>query len=238
MTLFYTNQIEANTAYLSEEEARHCIQVLRKKVGDRLQWVDGRGGFYEGQITETGKKKCIINIQKHIPTFQKRDYHIHIAIAPTKNIHRLEWFLEKTTEIGIDSITPILCQRSERKKIRLDRLEKILVAAMKQSLKAYLPDLQALTPFNQFIEQKKMASTTKKFIAHCNNGFEKLALKDNYQTGKDVCILIGPEGDFSPKEIQLAVQYGFSGASLGKSRLRTETAGIVACHTIHLLNDF
>lgn len=237
MILFYTTHIEKNTAYLPEEEARHCVQVLRKKIGDSLYFVDGKGGYYEGQITETGKKRCIIEIEKHLPHFQQRHHRLHIAIAPTKNINRLEWFLEKSTEIGIDTITPILCQRSERKKVRLDRLEKILVSAMKQSVKAYLPQLQPLVRFKEWIKSLNLPSPTQKFIAHCDAAFEKLPLKDNYEVGKDVCILIGPEGDFSPEEIQLVMQHGFSGVSLGQSRLRTETAGIVACHTINLLNE-
>ncbi|MEN8116270.1 MAG: RsmE family RNA methyltransferase, partial [Bacteroidota bacterium] len=157
----------------------------------------------------------------------------HIVIAPTKNIDRFEWFLEKCTEIGIDEITPILSEHSERKVIKPGRLEKIVVSAMKQSVKAYLPKLNELTSFNDLV---KTSDAPAKFIAHCNGG-EKPHLKNNIEPGKNVLILIGPEGDFSPAEVELAKENGFKEISLGTSRLRTETAGVVACHIVNLIND-
>lgn len=235
MNLFYTSDIQGDLAFLPVEEARHCVQVLRKKLGDQLHFVDGKGGFYTGEIIEAGKKSCGLRIQKQQLAYHKRDFRLHLAIAPTKNIARLEWFLEKATEIGIDEITPILCQRSERKNIRLDRLEKVLVSAMKQSLKAYLPKLNELTNLKVFLEQSRPA-TTQLFIAHCDYE-ENSDLHQNYQAGNDVTILIGPEGDFSESEVQLAHAKGFKSVLMGKARLRTETAGLVACHTINFLNE-
>ena len=232
MILFYTDDVDGNIARLDVEQARHCVQVLRKKEGDAISFVDGAGGFYEGIIQETGKKKCVIQILKTHHAYNKRPFKLHIAIAPTKNINRLEWFLEKATEIGIDEISLIICHHSERRKVRTDRLRKILVAAMKQSLKAYLPILHEPISFKQFVQTPRI--NCLKYIAQ---GAENMPLKDNYQAPKDVLLLIGPEGDFSKEEISLAFANGFQGVNLGSSRLRTETAGIVACHTLNLLNE-
>lgn len=232
MILFYTNYIDGNIARLDQDQARHCVQVLRKKVGDAISFVDGEGGFYEGIIQETGKKKCVIQILQNKQGFNKRPFNLHIAIAPTKNINRLEWFLEKATEIGIDEITPIICHHSERRHLKTDRLRKIIVAAMKQSLKAYLPILHEPLSFKQFMQLHR--TTEVKYIAQ---GAESIALKDNYSMQKDVLLLIGPEGDFSKDELALAYENGFQGVHMGKNRLRTETAGIVACHTLNLLNE-
>ncbi|MEL6718861.1 MAG: 16S rRNA (uracil(1498)-N(3))-methyltransferase [Bacteroidota bacterium] len=232
MQLFYTTNINNRLATLEAEEARH-LQVLRKKVGDQIHLVDGKGFFHTAELLELGKKKAQLKIlfsEQQTPS----PFSLHIAIAPTKNIARLEWFLEKATEIGIQEITPIYCERSERKRIRLDRLEKIVLSAMKQSNRAYLPQLREETTFKQFVESKKNSEVLK-YIAHCEEE-DKVLLYNNYQARKDVLVLIGPEGDFSPDEIELARASGFIGVSLGKARLRTETAGIVACHTIQLLS--
>jgi len=237
MNLFYTNNIDdtGQLAQFGEEEARHCVQVLRKQVGDHLHFVDGKGGLFEGEIVEAAKKKCVLKIIKHTPNYHQRSFNLHIGIAPTKNIARLEWFLEKATEIGIDEITPILCNHSERNRIRTDRLSKRVLSAMKQSLKAYLPKLNELISYKDFIKNVE-ALNHLKYIAHCD--YEKnIHLKEKYQTGRDVIMLIGPEGDFSNEEIQMAFENGFEGVGLGKERLRTETAGIVACHTLNLLNQ-
>ncbi|MEM6316769.1 MAG: 16S rRNA (uracil(1498)-N(3))-methyltransferase [Bacteroidota bacterium] len=231
MILFYSQNINDSFAHLDEEQARHCVQVMRRQVGDAVTFVDGEGGFYKGIIHETGKKKCIIRVTESEQAFNRRPFSLHVAIAPTKNTNRFEWFLEKATEIGIDEITPIICQRSERRKVRTDRLRKIIVAAMKQSLKAYLPKLNEPIPFAKFIQNPN--SSTQKYIAQ---GAENTALKDNYVAQNDVTVLIGPEGDFSKEEIDLARQRGYVGIHLGKSRLRTETAGIVACHMLNFLN--
>lgn len=233
MYLFYTTEIEGHWATLEEGEARHCAQVLRKQQGDALHFVDGQGGMYKGHLIEVGKKSCRIQIDERIDVVAPSAVNLHLAVAPTKNIDRFEWFLEKATEIGISSITPLLCQRSERRRLRPERLERVLIAAMKQSLKAQLPLLNPLTTFSDFIQSPL---TGQGMIAHCieNN---KRSLKQTYQAGNDVCILIGPEGDFSGEEIDLALQQGFKAVSLGEARLRTETAALVACHSIHLLNQ-
>ena len=232
MQLFFTKNITGNIATFEAEEARH-LQVLRKKIGDQLHFVDGAGGMYLGEIIEVHKKQCLLSILEHNPSYNERKVKLHIAIAPTKNIARLEWFLEKVTEIGIDEITPILCDRSERKRIRTDRLEKITMSAMKQSLKAYLPKLNELTDYQDFIKQN---NDDLKYIAYCNDDALK-HLKKEYSSAENVTILIGPEGDFSPKEVRLALENGYKGISLGASRLRTETAGIAACHIINLATD-
>lgn len=232
MQLFFTKNIQGNIATFEMEEARH-IQVLRKKIGDQLRFVDGAGGMYLGEIIEVHKKQCMLRILEHNPSYNERKVKLHIAIAPTKNIARLEWFLEKATEIGIDEITPILCDRSERKRIRTDRLGKITMSAMKQSLKAYLPKLNELADYQDFIKQ---GNDDVKYIAYCNDDALN-HLKKEYSTAENVTILIGPEGDFSPKEVKLALENGYKGISLGESRLRTETAGIVACHIINLALD-
>jgi len=235
MNLFFTDNIEKDIAILPDDEARHCTQSLRKKVGDIIHFVDGKGGFYTGEIIEAHRKRCSARITENQQNYAQPDIHLHIAIAPTKNINRLEWFLEKATEIGIAEVTPILCQHSERKKVRIDRLQKIMLTAMKQSLKAYLPQLNELTNFKDFIRTQN-STKSRTFIAHCNEG-EKPHLKNICEAKQDTLILIGPEGDFSPQEVALALQYQYEAVSLGKSRLRTETAGLAACHIINLVND-
>ncbi len=234
MNLFYTIQIEGEYAYFSEEESRHCTQVLRKKVGDIINFIDGKGGMYEGRIDEASKKKCVVQIKSRDLEYHKRSNYLHIAIAPTKNIARMEWFVEKATELGIDEVTPIFCKRSERKKIRIDRLQKIALAATKQSIKAYLPKINEYCRINDFIREN---SFSKKYIAYVNKENDSRHLKEVYSKNEDVCILIGPEGDFTTSEIQLALENGFEAIGLGKSRLRTETAGIAACHIINLINE-
>ena len=236
MQLFYTSDIRGNLAHLSETESRHCIQVLRHQQGDRLHFVDGRGGFYEGEIIEAHKKNCVLSILYHTPSYKVKPFRLHIGIAPTKSIDRFEWFLEKATEIGIHEITPLLCKHSERKRIRLDRLEKVLLSAMKQSLQATLPKLNELTDFRKFLDTQH-SSTDQKFIAHCQSD-KMSAQKENYQDGQNVTILIGPEGDFQSTEIEWAQQQQFKAISLGSSRLRTETAGIIACHSVNFINEY
>ena len=237
MQYFYTPHIAEGQAILEAEEAAHCVQVLRKRIGDVIYLVDGRGHWYEGILAEANKKKCLVSIRHWREEVLPHPAKIHIAIAPTKNIHRFEWFLEKATEIGIHRIIPILCRRSERKKIRPDRLQKIIIAAMKQSLKATLPILDDLQPFDKYLDSMYASAKNKlHFIAHCSHD-RRQALHKSYQKGKDVVVLIGPEGDFHPDEIKKASEMGFVGISLGASRLRTETAGIVACHTLNLLNE-
>ena len=233
MILFYTTNINGDFAELTEEEARHCNQVLRKKRGDRINFIDGNGGFYIGEIEEIKKKYCQLKIVERQLDFEKPNFDLHIAIAPTKNINRLEWFLEKATEIGIRQINPILCFHSERKNIRVDRLNRILTAAMKQSIKAFLPKLEELMPFAAYLKSLENFEG-QRFIAHCDGPVDHL--KDICQKGEDAIVLIGPEGDFSKEEVILAKAAGFREISLGKARLRTETAGVVACNIVNLIN--
>lgn len=233
MHLFYTPDISQQTYTLNEIESKHCIKVLRLNTDDQIELIDGKGNFYQAKITDPNPKKCTVEIINTIKEFGKRNHYLHIAIAPTKNIDRFEWFLEKATEIGIDEITPILCDHSERKVIKPDRLEKIIVSAVKQSIKAYKPKLNDLTKLSDLLNQDFNGA---KYIAHCED-YEKQALKLKYKANTNALILIGPEGDFSSNEIELAKQNNYLEISLGKSRLRTETAGVVACHTINLLNE-
>ncbi len=233
MQLFYVPNFSGAEVVLDETESKHAVRVLRLQNGNLVQIIDGKGGFYEAEITDAHPKKCKLAIVKSTKEFGKKDFHLHIAIAPTKNNDRFEWFLEKATEIGIDEITPILTSHSERKTVNNDRLEKILVSAMKQSVKAWLPKLNNLTSVKELITSNK---TKNRFIAYCDD-IQKTHLKDLAEKGKDTLILIGPEGDFSPEEIQLALENGFKVVSLGEARLRTETAGIVACHIVNLANE-
>lgn len=234
MQLFYTTHIHNDLAFLGEDEARHATQVLRKKAGDPMTFTDGNGNLYEGEIIDIGKKTCTISIQKKIEAYKKRSFNLHIAIAPTKNIDRFEWFLEKATEIGIDTITPLICKRSERTVIKHERLVGVMVSAMKQSLTVHLPQLNDSIDFQTFI-RTAFPEKTQKLIAYCNDDSISL-LSNEYEKGSDCVILIGPEGDFTEIEVGTAFAQGYKGVSLGDNRLRTETAGLVACHTVNLLN--
>ena len=232
MQIFYAPDIES-TLVLPEEESGHCVRVLRLAEGDEIMITDGNGNFYLASITNAHPKHCQVEITSSWQQEKPWDAYIHIAVAPTKNMDRMEWFAEKATEIGIDEITCLNCRFSERKEVKTARLEKILVSAMKQSQKALLPQLNGMTDFKQFVRQP---FNGRKFIAHCEEG-EKPLIKSIYRPGENVLILIGPEGDFSPEEIKSAEENGFEAISLGKSRLRTETAALTACHTIHVLNQ-
>lgn len=232
MQIFYTPQVN-EVPELPEEESVHCVRVLRLGEGDEITLTDGKGCFYRAVITDANPKRCgfeVLEKHKQEPLW---DFNLHIAVAPTKNIDRMEWFAEKATEIGIDAITFLNCRFSERRDIKLPRLEKIVVSAMKQSMKATLPALGGMTSFSEFVRRP---FDGQKFIAHCQAG-EKSILKDVCQPYGNILVMIGPEGDFSAEEIQEAQDSGFVPVSLGKSRLRTETAALVACHTIHVLAE-
>lgn len=234
MHVFYTPDIDPNISLycFTEEESKHCIRVLRLGVNDKLQLIDGEGGFYTAIIREANPKKTVVQLTEIQQEYHKRNHYLHIAIAPTKNIERLEWFLEKATEIGIDKITPLICDRSERKELKPDRLTKVITAAVKQSLKAYHPILAPAKRYSTFIKE---ARENQKFIAHCIEG-DKLTLKNSITFNKDYLILIGPEGDFTAHEVSEAVTLGFKPITLGQSRLRTETAALEACFEINFLN--
>ena len=232
MHLFYTPDIKGDSYILNEEESRHCLKVLRLSIGDTIYLTDGKGNLHTAKLSSQRCKNCEVNIIETKKEHEKRDFYLHIAIAPTKNMDRLEWFLEKATEIGIDEITPLSCERSERSIIKTERLNKIIVSAVKQSLKAYHPKLNELTKFNDFI---KLPFKGKKFIAHCEN-MEKKMLQQELKSKENALILIGPEGDFSMKEITASQGQNYTPISLGKSRLRTETAALVACSGVNFIN--
>ncbi len=233
MQLFYTPGLANQTYELSEEESRHCSQVLRLKTGDRIFCTNGEGKIYQAEINETGKKKTTINIIELYREDGKKNFYLHIAIAPTKNSDRYEWFLEKAVEIGVDEITPLICDHSERKTVNHDRSNKIVISAMKQSLKSWLPKLNHPLNFNDFVTSN---NDIEKYIAYC--GKEKATLlKDIYRKNSNVLVLIGPEGDFSYTEAEFAENNGFAYVSLGDSRLRTETAGVFVCSMINIINQ-
>ena len=232
MQIFYTPDINLETYILSEEESKHCIKVLRLDSGSLLYLVDGNGGFYDAIIEDPHPKRTKLKILGKVENFGKRNHYLHIAIAPTKNIERVEWFLEKATEIGIDEITPIICDRSERKEIKTERLNKVITSAIKQSIKAYHPKLNEAVRFNNLITQN---ANTQKFIAHCMDG-GKITIKELLIPNSNYLIVIGPEGDFTLEEVEAAVNNNFIPVSLGDSRLRTETAALEACFEINFLN--
>ncbi len=234
MNLFYTADFSKNNPILSTEESTHCLRVLRLQDGQSIHVTNGKGDLFKGDIRKIGKL-VHVDIHEHIATKQARPYKLHMAVSPTKNIDRFEWFLEKATEIGVDEITPIITFHSERKKIREDRLEKILISAMKQSLQSYKPILNPVNTFIEFIEGNN--GNEVKYIAHCHEDEMKSHIKHIDKSANNILILIGPEGDFAEDEIDLAKTRGFTAVGLGKSRLRTETAGIVACHSINFLFD-
>lgn len=234
MQLFYNPNLDDNTQvfFFSVEESKHIIRVLRKKQGDVLHITNGIGYRFVAKILDENPKKCraqILSKEKMLPS----PYHLHIAIAPTKMNDRFEWFLEKATEIGIHEITPILCEYSERSVIKLERFKKVIQSALKQSLQYYLPKLNDVTLLEDFLNTSNAELT---FIAHCHEG-KKPALRERVIAHKNTVVLIGPEGDFSKDEINLAENHGFEPVSLGKSRLRTETAGLVACATVASINN-
>ena len=234
MQLFYTPDIlpQHKAFILNEEESKHAVRVLRMEKGHQLYLIDGRGGRYIAVITDAHPKRTVLEIVNVHLDHEKRPYYLHVAIAPTKNSDRLEWFLEKATEVGIDEITPIICEHSERKEVKVERLNKVMVAAMKQSLKAYLPKINHSVKFDDFIRRKFEG---KRFIAHCAEG-DKSYLSTLLQPSVPLLVMIGPEGDFSKGEIDAAQAQGFIPITFGNVRLRTETAALMACIETNLLN--
>jgi len=234
MQLFFNPNIDETTESFSfdKEESRHIIKVLRKKDADILHVTNGSGLLFETQITLASDNKCIVEVLK-ITNAEKPKFHLHLAVAPTKMNDRFEWFLEKATEIGIQEITPIFCDRSERKVINRDRFEKIILSAMKQCNETFLPKLNEAISFKEFIKQKQNGL---QLIAHCEET-DKKSLKEVLKPNEDVTILIGPEGDFSEKEIALALENNYKPVALGNTRLRTETAAVVACHSVVFFNE-
>ena len=233
MQIFYTPDIAVSQT-LSEEESGHCVRVLRKNIGDEITLTDGKGSFYKAAITNPHPKRCefeIVETEVQPPLW---NFNLEIAVAPTKNMDRMEWFVEKSTEIGINKITLLNCRFSERKEVKTARLDKIAISAMKQSQKATAPVITDMTDFKKFVVQP---FDGRKFIAHCEDQAEKRLIKQIYNPGENALVLIGPEGDFSPEEIQMALANGFEPISLGESRLRTEAAALFACATLQVLNQ-
>ncbi len=233
MQLFYAQDITLPEYTLSEEESRHCEKVLRLGVGDTLHLTDGRGTLYTARIASTGRR-CVVAIESQIDNFEQRSYHLTMAVAPTKNIDRYEWFAEKATEVGVDCIIPLECDHSERRVVKNERLDKIVVSAMKQSLKAYKPCVEQMTRFKQLLE---LPFEGKRLIAHCEDSEHKKALREVVSSGENVMLLIGPEGDFSSAEIEAARAAGFIEVSLGDMRLRTETAALAGVMYVSFINQ-
>ncbi|AZI25090.1 16S rRNA (uracil(1498)-N(3))-methyltransferase [Pedobacter sp. G11] len=233
MHIFYTPDITQNIYTLNEEESKHCVRVLRLPIGALVNLVDGRGGFYTAEITSDNPKKVSLTILKVETEFNKRNHYLHIAVAPTKNIDRIEWFLEKATELGIDEITPIITDRSERRVVKEDRLNKVITSAVKQSIKAYRPILNESIPFNKFLNS---SIEGEKLIAHCIDNQEKKYISELVMPHQKYLVLIGPEGDFTPEEVNSALNKGFKPLTLGDNRLRTETAALSVCFEINYLN--
>ncbi|CAM1335157.1 16S rRNA (uracil(1498)-N(3))-methyltransferase [Tenacibaculum aestuariivivum] len=236
MQLFFNPNITTETKQITfdKEESRHIIRVLRKKKGDILHITNGFGFLFSVIITIANDKKCLTSVIKHEKKPKNRNYYLHVAIAPTKNNDRFEWFLEKATEIGIDEITPIICDNSERKIVKIDRLNKIVQAAMKQSLQFRLPKLNNPIKLSEFLKQN---FTEEIFIAHCEESIERKYLKDIAFKNSTYTILIGPEGDFSTKEITNSLDLKFLPISLGENRLRTETAGLNVVQNISFIHQ-
>lgn len=220
---------------LPDQEAAHCVKVLRHVPGDEITVVDGKGWRYRCRLTEATNKRAEVEIveKEEVKPFWPSE--ITIAVAPTKHLDRMEWLVEKLTEVGFDRFIPLLCRFSERKELKPERLEKIAVSAMKQSLKATLPEVAPMTPFKKFIADT--AGVPQRFIAHCDSSQPRRLLSREYTPGQDTVVLIGPEGDFSPEEIKMALDAGFVPISLGDARLRTETAALTACQTLHVVNS-
>ncbi|MEJ5994144.1 16S rRNA (uracil(1498)-N(3))-methyltransferase [Pedobacter sp. Du54] len=233
MHIFYTPELSSDTFILNEEESRHCSKVLRLGLSDVVHLIDGKGGLFEAEITAITKKNVQLKVIGKQHNFGKRNHHLHIAIAPTKNIDRLEWFLEKATEIGIDEITPLICDRSERKVIKEERLDKVITSAVKQSLTAYHPQLNQAITFSDFMKQEFVGEC---LIAHCMDDSSKKFINEVVSKHQSYLILIGPEGDFSAAELNSALQNGFKPVTLGTTRLRTETAALAACFEVNFLN--
>lgn len=233
MIQFYAPDIE-KTRVLPESDSQHCIRVLRMKSGDIIEVIDGKGFRFECQLLEAHPKRASVEILKKETIPLSWNNNITIAVAPTKHLDRMEWLVEKMTEVGVNNIIPLLCRHSERKEIKIERLEKIAISAMKQSLKTVLPQIWPMTPIKNLILEFK---AEQKFIAYCDLSIPRLLLSKEYKPNKDTIILIGPEGDFSKDEITFAIENGYKPISLGENRLRTETAALAACHSCHIINQ-
>ena len=236
MRLFLVPDTTTPYAQLLSEESKHCVRVLRMNAGDELWVTSGDGTMCRARITIPDDRCCEVEILERIAHYDQRPFHLHIAVAPTKNTARLEWLVEKAVEIGIDRITPVICDHSERGTLRIDRLEKIALSAVKQSLKATVPQIDPPTKLTDFLSTFNTQLSTTKFVCHCD-GDDRHTLHELYTTGNDAVVLIGPEGDFSDREIDTAHAAGFQSVTLGRCRLRTETAALYAVTALNFMNS-
>lgn len=234
MQLFYAPTLVDNFYVFDEQESKHCVRVLRKTIGDTIHLTDGKGKIYLAVVEDCNPKRCKVRVEQ-TEIQPPLPYTLQIAVAPTKCIDRYEWFLEKATEVGFDKVVPLKCTNSERTAVKQDRSLKVVTSAVKQSLKAYHPEVEPITPFKEFVARD--FGSAQKFIAHCEPNKEKVLLRDAVKRHGDVVVLIGPEGDFSLEEIEQAHKYGFLDISLGKSRLRTETAALAAVMAVAFVNE-
>lgn len=234
MQIFYAPDIRNDIYILDERESKHSIRVLRMGKGDNVKLIDGNGNLYEGIITDPDPKRCCVQIRNVIHDFEKRNYTLHIAISPLRNHDRFEWFIEKSVEIGTDEITPLICRNTEKQTVKKERICNLIISAMKQSLRAKITRFNTPALFSDFINTDQKG---KLMIAHCNKTMHRNGIADVCKKGEDVVILIGPEGDFSGNEIIAATKSGYSSVHLGPGRLRTETAGIAACHSVYFINQ-
>ena len=234
MHLFYCPNLTGKNGQLNAGESAHCIRVLRMRKGDSILVTNGKGSLHEVIITRDDPESCWFDVVSEISGKRVPAYSIHIAIAPTKSIHRFEWFMEKSVELGINQITPLICQRSERRQLKTDRFQKLIISTMKQAVITVMPELNEPLYVTDFVESVKNLQVMK-FIGHCNDGNRQM-LQNVYKKGADSIFLIGPVGDFTPEEVNFAIKEGFIPVTLSSNRLRTETAGLAACHAIHVLN--
>ncbi len=234
MQVFYAPDVSGDIYILNEKESKHIIRVLRMNKGETVRLIDGKGNLFEGIIADADQKKCKIQILNVIKDFERRNYRLHIAISPLKNPERFEWFIEKSVEIGIDEITPLICRNTEKPGIKPERIRNIIISAMKQSLKAHDTILNPPCLFSDFPDNKAKGIV---MLAHCNSRAERKSIAEVYRKGVPAVIMVGPEGDFSEEETDMAVRKGIITVHLGNSRLRTETAGVAACHSIYFINQ-
>lgn len=233
MQIFYSSDVSDGKAIFSREESMHCLRVLRMRRGDHISFTDGKGNLYEGVISGDEPSGMTVMVMSVRNEQERRGYRLHIAISPLKNADRLEWFIEKAVETGIDEITPLICARTEKRIIRRERLEGLIVSAMKQSVKYSLPLLNNPVTFREFIGKPHEG---KRVIACCDPDIERVPVTSSFSRGDDVTMLVGPEGDFTAEEVASAVGAGFTPVHIGNSRLRTETAGFAACCSVYLSN--
>lgn len=233
MIQFYAPDIET-TLTLPESDSRHAVKVLRMTEGDELQVINGRGSVFHCRLVSAHPKHAFVEILSSSSMPLPWNYSLTVAVAPTKHLDRMEWLVEKLTEIGINHFQPVLCNRSERRELKIERLEKIAISAMKQSLKAVLPDLQPMKSVRSVIEE---CTAEQRFICYCDDAVERRQLARELKPNADAFILIGPEGDFTPEEVEIALAHGFIPVTLGENRLRTETAALYAASTVHIINE-